>query len=144
MMMAADRDSIARQYACAYADVFDAGIAALESVMRERGGGADIEDAMLAIYLTFLSRWEDSHIVRKHGRPVAQSVIAEAQHWRMLALTHGLRDYAEQLATWDASLKRRGINPGTTADLTVATVFVAACCNPALVTRCNGAVGRGT
>jgi triphosphoribosyl-dephospho-CoA synthase len=28
-------------------------------------------------------------------------------------------------AAWDASLKAAGINPGTSADLTVATLFVA-------------------
>jgi triphosphoribosyl-dephospho-CoA synthase len=27
------------------------------------------------------------------------------------------------LLQWDASLKQRGINPGTSADLTVATLF---------------------
>ena len=26
--------------------------------------------------------------------------------------------------TWDSELKQRGINPGTSADLTVATLFV--------------------
>ena len=30
---------------------------------------------------------------------------------------------ADGLLGWDAALKARGINPGTSADLTVATVF---------------------
>jgi triphosphoribosyl-dephospho-CoA synthase len=29
----------------------------------------------------------------------------------------------EGLLSWDAALKSRGINPGTSADLTVATLF---------------------
>ena len=32
-------------------------------------------------------------------------------------------DLLSELLEWDAVLKARGINPGTTADLTVATLF---------------------
>ena len=32
-------------------------------------------------------------------------------------------DLFAELLAWDAVLKARGINPGTTADLTVATLF---------------------
>ncbi|MGE8472213.1 MAG: triphosphoribosyl-dephospho-CoA synthase, partial [Paraburkholderia hospita] len=38
-----------------------------------------------------------------------------------------------ELAAWDNTLKRGGINPGTSADLTVATLFAAACLDPSLL-----------
>jgi triphosphoribosyl-dephospho-CoA synthase len=34
------------------------------------------------------------------------------------------------LAAWDESLKAQGINPGTSADLTVATLFLAGLLGP--------------
>ncbi len=76
------------------------------------------ESAMLDAYLTFLKTWPDSHIVRKHGVVIAQSVTHEA-----LKYFHS-RD-APSLKEWNAQLKARGINPGTSADLSVAAMFVA-------------------
>jgi triphosphoribosyl-dephospho-CoA synthase len=82
------------------------------------------------VFLTYLSTWPDSHIVRKQGVTVAQSVTREAgkrlAQWR--AAPHSPR--AARLDAWDAELKREGINPGTSADLTVATLFAAICLAP--------------
>ncbi|KMZ12131.1 Triphosphoribosyl-dephospho-CoA synthetase [Candidatus Burkholderia humilis] len=69
MMLASERDSIARQYANGFADVFD--IALRLDTTREH-------EAMLDAFLTCLATWPDSHIVRKHGMTMAQSVTHEA------------------------------------------------------------------
>ena len=129
-----ERDRIARQYACGYADVFDF---ALPAFVRgcDAGAARDFAAAIQGTYIVLLAEWPDSHIVRKHGEAVAQSVTLEARRWRSLALSGTLRDHAEQLAAWDASLKRHHVNPGTTADLTVATAFAAACLDPRLLAR---------
>ncbi|WP_244816593.1 triphosphoribosyl-dephospho-CoA synthase [Caballeronia sp. Lep1P3] len=116
MTLAADRDSIARQYANGFADVFEAAQAL--SV-------ADEQTAMLDAFLAFLSRWPDSHIVRKHGAAMAQSVTRDAAAHRARWLANGRRADTAELDAWDAHLKMRGINPGTSADLAVATLFVA-------------------
>ncbi|SEA32155.1 triphosphoribosyl-dephospho-CoA synthase [Paraburkholderia sartisoli] len=128
MALAAARDSIARQYAEGFRDVFEIHDAAAHEWPRETRPGV----VTLDVYLTYLSRWPDSHIVRKHGETVAQSVTREAQRqhaqWRIARdKTRGAEDgiAANALARWDAELKARGINPGTSADLTVATLFVA-------------------
>ena len=125
MTLAAVRDSIARQYANGFGDVFDTGLAAV------RGWPSRTPDAIvtLDVFLTFLGRWPDSHIVRKHGETVAQSVTREARLWheqwrRALTRPAEVPD-ALRLSAWDTGLKARGINPGTSADLTVATLFVA-------------------
>lgn len=117
MRSAADRDRIARQYATGFADIFGLGLATLDRV------GAPDERAAEAVHLAFLAAFPDSHIMRKHGAAAADAVRLEA-----VALRAGGSDLddptvRERLLGWDADLKRRGLNPGTSADLTVATLF---------------------
>jgi triphosphoribosyl-dephospho-CoA synthase len=115
MTLAAQRDSIARQYANGFADVFDSA----------RNVQVIDEASTLDLFLRFLSGWPDSHIVRKHGLAVAQSVTDEARRCHDALRREGHEGVRQDLLTWDAELKARGINPGTSADLTVATLFVA-------------------
>ena len=118
MALAADRDAIARQYVTGYADLFALGVPALAGAPLER---RRIEDA----YLAFLATLPDSHIARKFGAEQAEVVRQEA-----VALRGGLSGLSpaerhEALFAFDASLKARGLNPGTSADLTVASIFAA-------------------
>lgn len=129
MALAATRDSIARQYAEGFRDVFETGLAAWRDLP-----GDPPRLATLHVFLTFLETWPDSHIVRKHGAAVAHSVTvaARTRHTQWLAaLREAKRNAADTNDTafdaWDAELKSRAINPGTSADLTVATLFVAGC-----------------
>lgn len=102
MRLAAPRDGVARAYASGFAEVL-----------------ADAGTDAGAIYLRLLARRADTHVARKFGLPVAESVRAEAA-----AL--GPQPSHTALLAFDASLKARGLNPGTTADLTVASLFAAA------------------
>lgn len=123
MSLAAERDSIARQYANGFADIFECGLPAVTAMPTEH---RDL--AILEAFFAYLGGWPDSHIVRKHGMPLAQSVTLAArsrhERWRN-ALTNATQAPSIQLADWDAELKARGLNPGTSADLAVATMFVA-------------------
>jgi len=123
MALAAQRDSIARQYVNGFADVF-ACSAAVAAAVRE----GQLETATLEAFFSFLGGWPDSHILRKHGLALAQSVTAAAREiharWHDLARNRGPLAARAALAQWDAELKMRGLNPGTSADLTVATIFV--------------------
>ena len=66
----------------------------------------------------------DTHIVRKFDMGVAEAVRREAVDWRdAFAAASDPEAIADGLLGWDAALKSRGINPGTSADLTVATLF---------------------
>ncbi|WP_029558796.1 triphosphoribosyl-dephospho-CoA synthase [Xanthobacter sp. 91] len=118
MALAADRDTIARQYVTGYADLFALGVPALAVRPLER---RRIEDA----YLAFLATLPDSHIARKFGPEQAEVVRQEA-----VALRGGLSGLSpaerhDALLAFDTSLKARGLNPGTSADLTVASIFAA-------------------
>ena len=121
MRGAEDRDRIARQYATAFADVFDLGIV-LHAAAATRW--SDPKWATLAVYLAFLSKFPDSHIVRKQGAEAAADVCRTAMKFdALLWSSPEPADLTGELLAWDAALKARGINPGTTADLTVATLF---------------------
>ena len=118
---AADRDRIARQYVTTYEDVFSLGLPALA---RAREWQSDPRWSTLAVYLTFLAEIPDTHIARKFDSPTAEAVRQGAANWRdAFAATHDPASLADGLLSWDAALKSRGINPGTSADLTVATLF---------------------
>lgn len=132
MRLAAERDSIARQYAIDFRDIMDFGIARFRAALDARTGSPSaLLDAVLATWLSFLARWPDSHIARKHGLAVAQRVTQEAAVWLARAADSALDPRA--LDAWDNALKVDGINPGTSADLTVATLFASACLDPSLM-----------
>jgi triphosphoribosyl-dephospho-CoA synthase len=118
MALAAPRDLIARQYANGFADLFAALRRDVPSgFVLARAVDADVQ----RVYLAWLSRHPDSHIVRKHGAAVAHTVMTAAQAWAAEAVP----DRTPAFAEWDESLKAAGINPGTSADLTVATLWTA-------------------
>ncbi|MBM3394209.1 MAG: triphosphoribosyl-dephospho-CoA synthase [Betaproteobacteria bacterium] len=119
MAAAADRDTIARQYAGDFDDIRHWGLDRLRSWLDR---GTLPVHAMTLLYLAWLCRVPDTHVARKHGLVVATQLTDEAGAmvggWGQ---DHYPGDAA--LLAWDGSLKRRGINPGSTADLCVATWF---------------------
>jgi triphosphoribosyl-dephospho-CoA synthase len=75
--------------------------------------------------MAYLAALPDSHIARKFGTEVAEQVRKEALlHKRLWTPVATPRSFAELLA-FDTDLKQRNLNPGTTADLVVATLFAA-------------------
>jgi len=120
MTEAADRDRIARQYATNFADVFDVGLPLLEASRYH----ADPKWATLMVYLGFLSAFPDSHIFRKYGAAAAEKVRRTAAiHFAALRSAEHPAELLPELLVWDGALKAEGLNPGTSADLTVATLF---------------------
>jgi triphosphoribosyl-dephospho-CoA synthase len=121
MAEAAERDLVARQYATGFVDLFDIGIP-LHVAASARW--PDPKWATLAVYLGFLSRFPDSHVLRKYGPAAAAEVCGTAQKFdAMLGATDDPASLLPALLAWDEKLKADGLNPGTTADLTVATLF---------------------
>lgn len=121
MQTAAHRDRIAYQYANGFADVFELGLPRLRQEIRL---GRGWRWAVVGVYLEFLARIPDTHIRRKFGGVVAVEVQRTAQalreRFRQLLDPEHLTDL---LAPFDGDLKRRGLNPGTSADMVVATLF---------------------
>ena len=120
MQAAADRDLIAQQYSDGYQAVFNA-LALYKTYLELWGREAW---AVTAVHLHFLSEFEDSHIARKHGNAMAQAIQSEAKnHFNHFTAQENPKLYQANLLDWDADLKKRGINPGTSADLTVACLL---------------------
>lgn len=127
MQAAADRDLIAQQYANCYQDVFNVGVSTYQFYLAKWERPAW---AVTATYLAFLAGFEDSHIARKHGKEVAQAIQQEAKtHFQYFTAQENPKFYQATLLAWDVDLKNRGFNPGTSADLTVASLF----CNDLLL-----------
>jgi triphosphoribosyl-dephospho-CoA synthase len=120
MNEASGRDRIAYQYVSDFEDIFETALPALRET-QTRWGSRDW--AAVYVYLMMLAGFVDSLIVRKHGMDVAAEVSRQAAE---LKLSLGRADDPAQelpaLEAFDRQLKAKSINPGTTADLTVATL----------------------
>ena len=122
MALAADRDAVAREYVTDFALTFEVGVPAIRAARQE---GLAWTEAAVEAYLTLLASTADTHIARKLGQAEADSVSRRAAEVRAAG---GTRSAAGRnaLAALDAELRdpRNRRNPGTTADLTCAALFV--------------------
>jgi triphosphoribosyl-dephospho-CoA synthase len=120
MVAAAGRDAIAAEYASGFELTFELGLPALREVL---DSGLAPREAIVELALRILAAVPDTLIARKRGPAAAERVSAAAA--RVLA-AGGVRAQAA-LAAFDASLREEGnaLNPGTTADLVTAVLFVA-------------------
>ncbi|MDW8223968.1 MAG: triphosphoribosyl-dephospho-CoA synthase [Gemmatales bacterium] len=121
MTLAAERDLVARQYAFNYADVFERG---LESLLAALEGGQSWVQAVVTCHLRLLAELGDSHVARKHGMAASRELAQRAAE--ILQAGWPEREAARRrFEACDAWLRQMGYNPGATADLVVATLFVA-------------------
>lgn len=119
MQLAADRDLVARQYCNNFAEVLErSSLIGLGLV-----GGMSINDIVVRAFLGLLSDEPDSLIARKCGHEMAAEVSRRAT--TVLALEDP-QAYDAALADFDFWLRADGNrrNPGTTADLIAAALFV--------------------
>ncbi len=123
MRAAASRDRIAFQYAHDFVDLFSFTLPHYHGYYAR---WRDMVWAAVGVYVDILASIPDTHVVRKLGAPAADLVSR-----RMRPVAGALRDaktphtLLPRLARMDRWLKSDGINPGTSADLTVATIFAA-------------------
>ena len=121
MRAAQGRDRIAWNYANGFADIFELGRKWLIQG-RERWG--DGPWAVTRVYLGFLAHLPDTLIERKFGAASAALVREEAAPIEASFTACQAPDtMIAPLMAFDQALKERGLNPGTSADLTVATLL---------------------
>lgn len=121
MQSAAHRDRIAWNYSNAFADIFDIGIPTFREALARWD---DWLWATAAVHFAFMAAFPDTHVSREHGAEAAEAAqqAAAAIHARLKEAEEPASLMPEVLAL-DLRLKRLGHNPGTSADLTVATLF---------------------
>lgn len=118
MAEAAPRDRIARAYTDGLTDLFRVGLVALAAARAQK---LDPIWCTTAVHLAYLTAFPDSHVARKHGAERAASVHLEATG-TLAGLDLRTRP-VDRLLALDGAWKAAGINPGTSADFTVATLF---------------------
>jgi triphosphoribosyl-dephospho-CoA synthase len=122
MRLAADRDAIAREYVTDFALTFEVGVPA---VLSARKDALPWSDAVVEAYLALLDASPDTHIARKLGAQEAAAISGRAREVLGAGGTRSPQG-REALAQLDSELRdqRNRRNPGTTADLTCAALFV--------------------
>ena len=122
MVLARDRDAIAREYATDFEATFGVGAPALRRALSD---GLGWRDGVVEAYLTLLAVAPDTHIARKLGSDAAATVQRRA---RAVLDAGGVRTMAgrEATAALDRELRDEAntLNPGATADLTGASIYV--------------------
>lgn len=121
MAYAAERDLIARQYVTDFTDIFET---ALPYLITVRAAGREWCPAATGLFLFLLARYPDSHVRRQHGSAEALRVTRIAAEAHAAFLRDPEAVALDRLVSLDARFKADRINPGTTADLTVATLFL--------------------
>ncbi len=121
MKYASSWDRIANQYSNNYHDILFFGAPHFEALMARWN---DECWAATGLFLAFLSRFPDSLIERKFGvlkaREISDMITPlEKEFCRSDSPVR----FKSRLLEIDSCLKRDRINPGTTADLTVASIF---------------------
>ena len=122
MGLAAGRDTVAAEYVRGFSVTFDLALTGLRRALRR---GLGLLDAIAEAHLELMARVPDALIRRKAGAAAARTVAARA---RAVLRAGGLRTRAGLQAArrLDAHLRRDGnrLNPGTSADLVAAALFV--------------------
>ena len=122
MLLAQERDAVAREYVTNFAITFTTGYPSLRDA---RKSGAELSMAIVQAYLSILRQVPDTLIARKRDIDVANQV----SRWAAQVLDAGgvfTEQGLQALATLDQRLRDEAhtLNPGTTADLTTASLFL--------------------
>ena len=113
MRLAAPHDAIARLWTDGYQSLHAGLVADLLAAIDH---GLPLHDAIVDAFLAQLAREPDSLIARKHGLPMALEVSGRAAAARAAPQT---------IPAFDRFLRSpRRLNPGTTADLTAAALYI--------------------
>jgi triphosphoribosyl-dephospho-CoA synthase len=122
MRLAAERDTVAREYVTDFAATFEIGAPAIRAA---RATGLTWREATVEGYLAVLAAVPDTHVARKLGAAEAERISDRA---RAVVAAGGVRTAAGRaaVAALDTELRdaKNSRNPGTTADLTCGGLFV--------------------
>jgi triphosphoribosyl-dephospho-CoA synthase len=124
MAGAVERDSIAAEYLSDYAITFERGLPAFQTNLARE---ITTDQAVLQSYLELLAEIPDTLISRKRGTTAARTVSDQAA--QVIAaggvFTPGGRQAIDELDVRLRATPDNSLNPGATADLIAATLFVA-------------------
>lgn len=122
MEHAKHKDLIAKQYVTDFIDIFLLGFRYIE---RFNAKWNSVQWATVACYMGLMAQFPDSHIGRKFGVSVNERIkIISIPIAKTLQSMDNPKNSVGMLIEFDRLLKVGGLNPGTIADLTVASLLV--------------------
>jgi len=122
MDAARERDLIALQYCNGFREIFHNGLIFIRKYKKQ---WKNLEWATVGCYLSFMALFPDSHVARKHGPQVAEETRRRSEDLRQcLDNNDNPEDMKTVLLDYDRELKDANINPGTSADLTAASLLL--------------------
>ena len=123
MRLAADHDLVARQFATGFQDIFETVVPCIRAAVE---AGPDLPAAIVHVHVQLMAKFPDSLIARRCGQDIAVQSAARAQKVLESGVP-GDEAYDRGLSDLDFWLRADGHrrNPGTTADLVAAGLFVA-------------------
>ena len=126
MAAAQKKDLVARQYCNGFADVLEVCLPELDASIQK---GLSLEEAIIRTHVYTMSQFPDSLIVRKRGECEGIESMQRATEVIESDWPEGIQSHTklDQLDSWLRAVGNQR-NPGTTADLVAASLFVAFCC----------------
>ena len=123
MEVAKDRDMVAKQYCCGYADVIEFVLPAIEEGLLRFG---NVSHGIVWAHVKTMARFPDSLISRKLGDSVARKSSAMAAQCLEQLTNADDDDFWRSVGDLDFWLRSDGHrrNPGTTADLIAAALYI--------------------
>lgn len=117
--MCSDRDLICYEYLHDFKITFEEGVPAFKENLMH----TDFNRATIQTFLALLATHPDTHVRRKFGSEVASQIFTRAK--QVLAKGGVYTDEGwKEIHLFDKELHETGINPGSIADITAATLFV--------------------
>lgn len=117
LKISAPWDMLGREMTSDMPVVFEMGFPTYNELIKEKS----LNDACVLTFLTILSQVPDTLISRKYGEDDALKV---SMMTRDLLNLKDESDFGEKVKEFDEYLYKNDYNPGTTADLTAASIFV--------------------
>jgi len=122
MNHSASYDRISYQYSHDYSDIFDFIIPRLVFLNKKHNS---LDISLSLMFMEILAKIPDSHISRKFDDKIAKKTSNNASDLLKILDREYSPDYlADRLNNLDYEYKKKGINPGTTADLLVASLMI--------------------
>ena len=122
MNHSASYDRISYQYSHDYSDIFDFIIPRLVFLNKKHNS---LDISLSLMFMEILAKIPDSHISRKFDDKIAKKTSNNAYDLLKILDREYDPDYlAKALNNLDYEYKKKGINPGTTADLLVASLMI--------------------
>lgn len=119
LKISAGWDRLANELTSKMLVCFDVGFPCFSGIKSEE---SSINDATVLTFLTILSEVPDTLISRKYNEEIAQNISNNVK--KILKSRNNVRLFNEKLKDFDDYLFINKYNPGTTADLTAASIFI--------------------